>query len=1145
MKTGWFLMGCVGLGGWMCGAGVAAAAPPVAPPAPAVIEAINRGVSLMGQYQYDGAARAFAQAVQAAPGLLDAQVNLAIALFNRGQKETRDLDRAGELLQAVLKQEPEQVRALYFQGLLLAHLGKSEEALGYFEKVLRRRPEEGVTWYLLGMCQQRVGQPAEPSLLRAVQYRPNLYSAYYKLYQLAALAGQTDKAKEYMEKFKQLRESPLGEAIELPQYNQMGDLALARPLDLSPAVSPTRGVFTAAAPTEVVRWVGRDAPAPASARPTIGGLAMGDFNRDGILDAVVAAPSLSGGSLVLLLGKAPGRFTEATASSGLQAVTNALSCAVGDFDNDEIPDLFVAGVGGNWLFKGRGDGTFTNVTAQTGLGGGHAVSRSALFLDADHDGDLDLFVCNAGTSQGASPAACELWNNNGDGAFTNIAASAGVACPDSRAVAVLAGDLDGDRDTDLVLLCDGRPARLFFNDLLGHYHEGDWGGLAPRGELGGALQDFDGDGTLDLLVLGGDPPQPQLFLGDGRGHFRASTTFGPSAAAVAAQGACRGLRVVDLDLDGDLDIVCFGREGMALLNDGRGRFALQPGPWTTGAPGPIAAVEVCDLTGDGTPDCLTVLAGAPGVLALSAGRLVPPATALILEPTGMRGRDKRTRSPASGYGVSLTARTGLREQRWVEQGLSGGPCQSSRPVVFGLAGAPQADYVQLQWPDGVTQVETALRAGPRHKIAETQRKISSCPVLFAWNGQRFGFVTDFAGVGGLGYFSAPGVYAPPQVLEHIKIEPGQLRPRDGFFELRVTEPMEEAAYVDRLELLAIDHPAGQTVFPDERLALAGPPPTHELLVAEEPIFAVRATGPRGEDGTEALRQVDRVYAFEPPLDRRFVGFCRPHTLELDFGDRLSKFGPRDRVFLFLNGSIEYPYSSTIYAASQARVGWEPIRIERQDEAGQWHTLVPDAGAPGGMARTITVELTGRLGGPRCRLRLSSNLEIFYDRVFVARHAGPRDVTVRTVPLAAAALRRVGFAREVSPDGRLPLLYEYDLPETTAPFLTLRGAYTRYGEVKELLAQIDDRYVIMGPGEEIALRFTATPLPAPAPGRTRSFILVSHAYCKDMDLYTGTPRTLEPLPFQAMSRYPYPPAEHYPDTPAHRRYRQEYNTRPVP
>ena len=600
--------------------------------------------------------------------------------------------------------------------------------------------------------------------------------------------------------------------------------------------------------------------------------------------------------------------------------------------------------------------------------------------------------------------------------------------------------------------------------------------------------------------------------------------------------------MADLDLDGDLDIAVFSAEAHALLNDGDGRFVLQPQFWKAPGGGDLVGAEVIDFNGDFLPDLLRIERGTASEVVLLPGLLTPPSTGLSIAPTGMRGRDKRTRSPATGYGVTLTARAGLREQSQFFTGQSGGFNQSPVPVVFGLGGARQADYVRLLWPDGVAQVETALAAGQQHKVAELERKISSCPVLFAWNGQRFEFVTDFAGVGGLGYFVAPGESAPPQVLEHVKIEPAQLVAKAGIYELRITEPMEETAYIDQLELLVVDHPADTGVFPDERLAIRGPPPTHELLVVERRLFPGRATDLEGRDCTDKIARVDRVYAYEPPLDRRFFGFCRPHTLELDFGDQLAGVSTNQRVHLFINGSIEYPYSQTVYAASQARVGWEPIRIERRLPDGRWQTIVPDAGAPGGMARTMTVDLTGLATGPDCRLRLTSNLEIYYDQVFLGLTRGADRVRVHALPVAEAELRRVGFAREYSPDGRLPLIYDYELRDVTAPFHVLKGAYTRYGPVTDLLRAFDDQYVLVGPGDEIAVKFDGSKLPPLAEGKTRSFILVSHAYCKDMDLYTASPQTLEPLPFRGMSRYPYPAPEHYPDTAEHRRFLEQYNTR---
>lgn len=1101
-----------------------------------VVSSMNRGVSLMGQYDYDGAVKAFEEAVAAAPDLPDASINLAIALFNRARKETGDIESAGALLESILEKDPANSRASYFKGIILQHKGDAEAAVQCFEAVVQQRPEDGVAWYLLGLCKERLGQDGQKELLRAIELRPYLVSAHYRLWQSFQRTGQTEQAAPFLETFRQLRENPLAETIELPQYNQMGDLALARPVSAKNPAPITKSTFVPQAPR--VLYASADAALGMSGHARLGGFAAGDLNRDGRLDLVLVSRGADGqGRIALLLGRADAQLASATPGSGLETVRDPAACALGDFDNDGETDLFLACATTNYLFRGNGQGGFADVTPASGIQGSGGAPHSAIFLDADHDGDLDLFVSNP------APLDNQLWNNNADGGFTNIAARAGVLLPDSSTTTVLPGDLDGDRDMDLVLLRAGRPAIVLKNELLGKYRAVD-AGTEIHGDLGGVLQDFNGDGLLDVVALGGNPPALCLFLGDGRGAFRPDEPFSRSASAAASWGELRGLRVADVDLDGDLDVAVFGGDGHLLLNDGAGAFVLQARVWASPNAAGITAAELSDYDGDFVPDLLFTAGPSSRQILLAAGHLTPPSTALALAPSGMRERDQRTRSPASGYGTWLTIRAGLNEQRRFHTGLSGGFHQSSLPTVVGLGGARQADYVQLLWPDGVAQAELALPAGQTHAIAELQRKISSCPVLFTWNGSRFECVTDFAGVGGLGYFVAPGEYAQPRALDHVKIEPAQLRPRDGVYEVRITEPMEETAYLDRLALQVIEHPADLQVFPDERLTVTGPPPTHKLLVVADPIFPKRATDPAGHDCTDRLRHIDRLYAYEPRLDRRFFGFCQRHTLDLDFGDRLVDLGSGSPLFLFISGYLEYPYSQTTYAATQARLGWEPIQIDRLTSEGRWETFIRDAGAFGGLARTMTVDVTGLAGSPSCKLRLTSNLEIYYDRLFLATDAGADKVVVHTLPPAEATLRRVGFAREYSPDGRLPIIYDYELSDNTAPFHVLRGAYTKYGSVTELLLEFDDLYMLVGPGDEVAVRFEGSSLPQLKPGSVRSFVLISHAYCKDMDLYTAAPQTVEPLPFKNMSRYPYPATEKYPDTENHRKSWARYNTRLV-
>ena len=1106
-----------------------------AAPAPAVVEAVNRGVSLMGRYDYDGATQAFTEALGAAPDDATIQVNLAIARFNRGKKELQDIEQATVLLDAILARDPQHVRALYFKGIVLQHQGDAAAAAPCFERVVAQRPDDGVAWYILGICKQRLGQDAEKELRRAIELRPYLVSAYYRLWQTLQAAGRSEEAAPHLERFKQLRESPLAELIELPQYNQMGELALVLPLSGSPAPGAAPDAFThRAGPAQDL--LVRPAAAAGGAHAPLGGAAFVDTDRDGQPELFLSGGSDAGRPPAFHLRLASGRAEPV--ASALAEVGAVMAVAIGDYDNDESPDLVVVTATGNELFRGAPDGSFTRTTellTQPAAGG---RSRSALWFDADHDGDLDLLVCNTG-------APTQLFNNNADGTFTEIAVSAGIAAPEGDSLMALPGDVDGDRDTDLVLLRAGAPARVFLNELSGAFREAPLA-AAIRGELGGMMQDFDGDGFLDILALAERPALPSLHLGDGRGNFRVSQAFAETAVAAATFGVIQAVRAADLDLDGDLDVALFGEEGHALLNDGAGHFTLLRRVWAPLERNRIIGVELADLTGDLIPDVLLLERGAEDRLRLIPGEIEPAATALALAPTGVRSRDKRTRSPASGYGVALTVRAGLHEQSRIVTGQGGGFTQSPLPVIFGLLGAPRADYARLDWPDGVAQVEIALAAGVTHAVAETQRKVSSCPVLFTWNGERFEFITDFAGVGGLGYFVGGGEYAQPTPVDHVKVEPGQLRLRDdAHYEVRITEPMEETAYFDRLELLAIDHPTDWMVFPDERLTITGPAPTRELLVIDAPIFPEHAVNPAGEPCAEHLRHADRHYAFEPELDRRFIGFCVPHTLELDFGGQLAGLRPGERVFLLINGYLEYPYSQTTYAAGQAHLGWEPIAIERQTAGGAWETIVPDAGALGGMARTMTVDLTGLLDGAApCRLRLTTNLEIFYDQIFLARPLAADRVAVHALPVAQADLRYVGFAREVSPDGRQPLIYDYQQTDLTVPFRTLSGAYTRYGAVEELLRDDDDLFVLVGSGDEIAVTFDARALPPLPAGVVRSFVLVSHAFCKDMDRYTATPETLEPMPFRGMSRYPYPEHERPPETPAQRRVRETYNTRIV-
>ncbi len=1087
------------------------------------VRAVNRGVHLMESYDYASAATAFEEALELSPDSTEARLRLAFAESNN-YKASGDPGRAERLLDEVLAREPENIQALYLRGILHINAGEAEMALPLLEQVVKLEQHDAFAWYVLARAKRLTDQDAKVELRRAIAERPTLAGAWYDLFRCATAEGDEAEAERLLERFQALRKDRFKIDVSLPKYRMMGPLGVVHPLPVvqGALLDAPRLSFGEARTVLVGMAAGKR-------QGRLGlMLAAGDVDGDGDLDLTTLQRGSDGArALLVRLNAGAGRFVDASQSAAVRDVREPTAVAMGDFDNDGDVDLFVACDGPNHLLAGAGDGTFVDVTATAGVAGPDgALTASAVFLDADHDADLDLYVCNLAGADG-EPLANQLLRNNSDGTFTDIAADVAADCASVASLLMAPIDLDDDRDTDLIVFNEGAPITFLWNDLHEGYRDFDPIGEAVHGENGGVAQDFDGDGLPDLLIFAASERRGQLFVGEGRGRLARSPGF--------AGGRVGPARVADVDLDGDLDLAILAQGVHLLRNDGRGHFAPQ-GEFE------LPAVDLLDLTGDGVVDLLAMDPDAPGTLTLCAGELSPPATWLGLTVTGKLHVPKSMRSPKSGFGTKVRVQSGLHGQVLTQTGLAGGLGQSSRELIFGLDGADRSDYIALRWPDGVTQSETDLASNMSHVLPEVQRKPDSCPMLFAWNGRRFGFVGDFAGVGGLGYYAGPGAPPPPQAKELVRIDARALVARDGRLELRVCEPMQEVAYVDRLELLAVDHPQGWEVQPDERLVVSGSPPTQELLALARKFFPLRAMGPEGDVAVADLLEADRRYAYLPPHDSRFVGYCEPHQLVLEFGPELAQLDPARPTYLMLDGTLEFPYSQTNFASLQAGVSWDPPRVELRTEQGEWRTLVPDAGAPGGMMRTIAIDLSTKLPAGPCALRLTTNLEIYYDRVFIAQDRGSEHLALHSVPMARAELRRLGFPQEYSPDGGRPLVYNYDRVEPTCGLQRLAGRYTRYGPVEELLTEFDDRYVVMATGDEIAVDFDADALPPLGEGRERTYVLVSHAYCKDLDLHSVGPRTVEPLPFRAMSAYPYPPQESYPKSEVNLRYLSTFNTR---
>jgi len=543
------------------------------------------------------------------------------------------------------------------------------------------------------------------------------------------------------------------------------------------------------------------------------------------------------------------------------------------------------------------------------------------------------------------------------------------------------------------------------------------------------------------------------------------------------------------------------------------------------------------------------------------------------------------------------------------EAYSASPAPAPADLIFGLGKREQPDAVRVLWPAGIVQAEIEFPAGARGSlklnITELDRKPSSCPYLYAWNGERFQFVTDFMGGGEMGYLEEPGRYNKPvsepgaiatglkqparynrpDPDEYVRITANQLKEKNGRYELRVTNELEEAMFVDRLQLLAVAHPAGTELYPNE--GMSDPPKRFKLFVTHDARPPLSATDDKGNDVLDLISRMDRRWPDAFKLDR-IRGYAEEHTLTMKLPDAGSAgvppakarrslaeenkkaaterqslsahqggraadtqrtVGTGSRTILLLTGWTDYAWSSDNVAASQAGKSMKPPALQVKDENGKWRTVIEDIGIPVGRPQTVTVDLTGKFLSASHEVRIITNMRIYWDQILVDTAAGKSNMQLARLDPVRADLNWRGFSAEVTPDGREPFGYDYERVALTSPWKVMTGRYTREGDVRELLLTSDDMFAICRPGDEISLSFDASALPTLPKGWIRTFLLYADGFSKEMDINSASPDQLAPLPFHAMTRYPYSWPERYPLTEARQQYIEKYNTRlvnsPVP
>ena len=1059
----------------------------------------NRAIAALRRVQLDEARTDLSRALRLAPGRPDLVAIDAEILSAAG-----DLEAGLERFRAAADGAPDRADlqfALYRSGEALGSAPGDAAMDVALARLARLRPDNLAV--LLGAGRRAIGRADRPAATTAaLRIRELLWEAPVgageALDRLAAAleAGNLAHARAPMQQLANLLRPG---ALFQQGVRELSSGILGIPIEHFVDEPPAREFGPPLTVTFVPAMVGDDAggASPVGSRA----LLVSDLDSDQHPDlARLIGGSPASSPVALEVRFAAGGFRPRI----LGRLPGLVALLAADLDQDGRLDLVATGPTGALRFRGGASGF---VTWTAGPGEPPIRGSAIAALDFDLEGDLDLALAGAGAPAG------ELLRS---AAPAPALALGGKVLPPlalGEVRRLLATDLDRDGDPDL--LAAGDAGLVWLDNLRqGQYADRTLAArLLGTGPLLDAVSaDLDADGRPDLVLAG---PSGLRFLRNEGGVFARWALAGAPAHRVDAVIA------FDADNDGRLDLALAGPGGIVAFGL-RGPISgphLEPLA-LAGDSGARTAVAAADLDGDGDLDLVAV---GPSGLERFENRGGNGNHWLAVRLRGLeQGNGKNDRL---GFGATLELRRGAAYQfREVDAELTH----------LGLGSRPLADALRVVWSNGVPQNRIAPRGDQR--IVEEQVLKGSCPFLYAWTGARFAFVTDLLWNAPIGLPVAPGVWASPDPGELVRVD--GLEADAGIYRLRLTEELWEAALFDQVRLWVVDAPAEVEVASNLRVVPGAPPQPERVLASRELRAPVAAWDGAGVEVAARIAERDEIYASGYPASAlQGVASVWTFTFELDEA-------PAEPIRLHLDGWV-FPSDASLNLAVAQRgdLPYLAPRLEVETAAG-WEILVADFGLPPGKTKTMVVDTPALPAGAR-RLRLVSSLWLAWDRIaWTLRRADDEARRVAVLEPAHAKLRYRGFSTLVRQAPNAPHAYDYDTVTTDSPWLPFPGRYTRYGEVGELLAAADDRSVILAPGDELALEFDGRALPPLAWGFRRTLFLESQGWDKDADRNTFAAQRLEPLPFRAMSGYPWRADERYPETPELARYREEWLTREV-
>jgi len=1057
-----------------------------------------------------------ANATNLVPGEPAAWVNWGILALRQ-----RNFDVAAQRFDRAASTDKNDDRLLYLQGLLESNRGNSTAAVNKLRQAVKLNPRNLRAIYQLASEVERQGdEHSEADFQQLIEQllaaQPDNLAASLELSRISAKRGDTAMLQTTVSRLASRS------ANWPPEVQQQLAALQAAANGPEPKTAATRSIFLRnvlmrvpefrsslselkaqpgdeAQPfTHFVRLESPDfAPAPPDqalnfAAQSITGFPKGTWSWIGAISlSGEGAPTvaIANGREVHLASGASFAFPGGKAS--VQPTPEGILPI--DFNYDFKTDLVLAGAGGLRFLRQDSPQAFTDVTRQTKLPVAllTAPYTGAWAVDIEADGDLDVVA-------GTATDVPLVLRNNGDGTFLPTHPFPSI----SGIRQFVWADFNGDGNPDAALIDGLGKLHVFLNQRSANFRELAMPAGLPTTKAITA-GDVDHSGPIALLALGSDGVIRSLSLPEEGEQWRVAQIAAVPDAANRLAAEVR-LAVADLDNNGAFDLLLASPSS-----------PNRPTIWLQGAGGTFQLLTtpsnaanysgVADLRGDGRLDLLGLSADGQPIDFVNK-------SAKGYQWQTIRPRARQTtgdqRVNSFGIGGEIEIRSGLLVQKQTI---------ASPELHFGLGFGPPVDVARIVWPNGSVRAEFALK--PDQSVVTEQRLKGSCPFLFAFNGKEMQFVKDAVPWGSAIGLRINGLGAArvEATEEWYKIGRDQLAPRDGFYDLRITGELWETYYYDSLRLMAIDHPAGTEIFTDERFAVPAVKLAVTAVGTPQPI--AHAVDDKGQDVTDILRALDGKY-----LDTfgrgQYQGVTRDHYVEIDLGSKVPANGP---LWLIAQGWLHPSDSSLNVAMSQGEHEHpRPLSLEVPDGRGGWKVAQANLGFPAGRKKICLIDLSHAFvpGTPR-HIRLRTNLEIYWDSIEWATGKPETQFKITNLAPVKADLHYRGYSVIHQANPSSPEIPDYNqLASTTQIWRDLSGYYTRYGDVRELLAGIDDRYVIMNAGDELSLRFAAPP--APPAGWVRDYVIAGDGWIKDGDYNSTYSQTVLPYPYHARKDYNTPP-----------------------